>query len=137
MHPSARLSALLATLAAPLAAQETLPGNPAEGAELYGLYCATCHGLDGQGDGPTAAVLTLRPTDLTGLAARNAGTFPVARVVARIDGRDPLVSHGSPMPVWGDYFDGTDAPLKAETGQPIFTSQPIVDLVTYLAMLQE
>ncbi len=104
------------------------------GAELYQHYCATCHGIDATGHGPMAGVLVIQPTDLTGLA--KGGGFPTARVVARIDGRDPLVSHGSPMPVYGPYFDGQDTSMKTEDGQPILTSQPIVDLVAYLKTLQ-
>ena len=58
-------------------------------------------------------------------------------MVKRIDGRDPLVAHGSPMPVFGDYFERVfDVPMKAPSGQPILTSQPVVDLVAYLQELQ-
>ncbi|GGX44256.1 hypothetical protein GCM10007385_10250 [Tateyamaria omphalii] len=81
--------------------------------------------------------LLLQPPSLRDLAARNDGTFPIIRVVSRIDGRDPLVSHGSPMPVYGWYFEGEDTAIKAETGQPILTSQPIVDLMAYLESIQE
>lgn len=104
------------------------------GAELYQHYCATCHGIDAMGQGPMAGVLIIQPTDLTELTKD--GRFPTARVVARIDGRDPLVSHGSPMPVYGPYFEGQDTSMKTEEGQPILTSQPIVDLVAYLKTLQ-
>ena len=84
-----------------------------------------------------AGVLTVPPTNLTELAAQNGGTFPLIRVVKRIDGRDPLVAHGSPMPVFGDYFEGSfDVPMKAPSGQPIFASRPVVDLVAYLRELQ-
>ncbi|WP_170784053.1 c-type cytochrome [Ruegeria lacuscaerulensis] len=106
-----------------------------EGAQLYQHYCATCHGIDATGHGPMAGVLVIQPADLTTLASDD-GTFPVARVVSRIDGRDPLVSHGSPMPVYGPYFDGQDTSMKTPQGQPILTSQPIVDLVAYLETLQ-
>ncbi|SLN20137.1 c-type cytochrome [Ruegeria meonggei] len=105
------------------------------GAELYQHYCATCHGIDATGHGPMAGVLVIQPVDLTKLAGDN-GVFPTARVVARIDGRDPLVSHGSPMPVYGPYFDGQDTSMKTPEGQPILTSQPIVDLVAFLETLQ-
>ncbi len=105
------------------------------GAELYQHYCATCHGIDATGHGPMAGVLVIQPADLTKLAGED-GVFPTARVVARIDGRDPLVSHGSPMPVYGPYFDGQDTSMKTPEGQPILTSQPIVDLVAYLQTLQ-
>lgn len=105
------------------------------GAELYQHYCATCHGIDATGHGPMAGVLVIQPVDLTKLAGDD-GVFPTARVVARIDGRDPLVSHGSPMPVYGPYFDGQDTSMKTPEGQPILTSQPIVDLVAFLETLQ-
>lgn len=109
----------------------------AAGAEIYGNYCATCHGEDLAGNGPMAPALLLQPPNLLHLSQRNNGVFPVVRVVMRIDGRDPLVSHGSPMPVYGPFFDGDDVPLKAETGQPIMTSRPVVDLVAYLESVQE
>jgi len=81
--------------------------------------------------------LVVRPTDLTQLSGRNNGIFPTVRVIMRIDGRDPLVSHGSAMPVYGDFFEGIDVATKAETGQPIMTSQPIVDLLVYLKGIQK
>ena len=107
----------------------------ATGEELYMHYCATCHGLDAAGQGPMAAVLVIQPTNLKTLADSD-GVFPTARVVERIDGRDPLVSHGSPMPVYGPYFEGQDTAIKTPAGQPILTSKPIADLVEYLKTLQ-
>ena len=113
------------------------PAQDAEnGGHLYLRHCATCHGIEATGQGPMAGVLVIQPTDLTKLAGAN-GVFPRARVVARIDGRDPLVSHGSPMPVYGPFFEGQDTAIKTNDGQPILTSQPIVDLVAYLETLQK
>lgn len=108
-----------------------------EGAKLFERHCATCHGIDGKGQGPMAGVLLIQPTDLTGLAASNDGALPVLRVVRRIDGRDPLVSHGSPMPVYGDFFEGDDTAMKTASGQPLMTSRAIADLVAYLKEIQE
>ncbi len=84
-----------------------------------------------------ASILTLQPTDLTALARSGDGVFPTMRVVMRIDGRNPLVSHGSPMPIFGDFFIGEGAALKTAEGQPILTSPAVADLVTYLQSLQE
>lgn len=119
-------------LATPAAAQDA-----AQGEALFGFYCATCHGNSARGNGPMSPSLVVAPADLTTLAARNEGVFPTTRVVMRIDGRDPLVSHGSMMPVYGDFFEGSDVAIKAETGQPIMTSQPIVDLLAYLESVQQ
>jgi mono/diheme cytochrome c family protein len=125
------LFATFACLASPSAAQDA-----AVGMAIFAQHCAACHGIDADGNGPMSPVLIIQPPDLTRLSARNLGVFPMIRVVTRIDGRDPLVSHGSPMPVYGDFFEGDDTPLKAETGQPILTSRPIVDLVAYLQSVQ-
>ncbi|WP_136439629.1 c-type cytochrome [Pacificoceanicola onchidii] len=122
----------LALLAMPAFAQDADIGR-----SHYHTHCATCHGLEGRGDGPMAGVMLIKPVDLTELSAQNGGRFPLERVVMRIDGRDPLVSHGSPMPVFGDYFEGSfDVPIKAPSGQPVLTSRPVVDLVTYLQEIQ-
>lgn len=115
--------------------QATWAQDVEEGGELFMHYCATCHGIEASGHGPMAGVLVIQPTDLTALADEG-GVFPTARVVARIDGRDPLVSHGSPMPLFGPYFEGQDTAIKTPAGQPILTSQPIADLVAYLMTLQ-
>ena len=123
-------------LAAPATAQDVVQ-DVAQGEALFGFYCATCHGNSGTGNGPMSPSLVVAPADLTTLAARNDGVFPTTRVIMRIDGRDPLVSHGSTMPVYGDFFEGSDAAVKAESGQPIMTSQPIVDLLAYLQTLQQ
>lgn len=123
---------ILLGLAGPATAQDAVTG---EG--IYRFYCATCHGTSAKGNGPMSPSLVVQPTDLTRLQAENGGEFPTTRVVMRIDGRDPLVSHGSAMPVYGDFFAGRDVATKAETGQPIMTSQPIVDLLAFLQGLQK
>ena len=105
-----------------------------KGKELYLKHCATCHGIEATGQGPMAGVLVIKPVDLTRL--EQDGVFPYERVAKRIDGRDALVSHGSPMPVYGHFFEGKDVSIKTHTGQPLLTSQPIVDLMAYLRTLQ-
>lgn len=126
------LLALVLCLGQPLAAQDT-----EDGARLFRLHCAACHGADAEGQGPMAPVLLIQPSDLTALTTRNDGEFPVYRVVKRIDGRDPLVSHGSDMPVYGWFFEGEGVAIAAETGQPIMTSQPVADLVDWLRSIQD
>lgn len=131
-----RKSLCLMALALGLSGQAAGAQDVGAGAELYRVHCATCHGIEAAGGGPMAGVLVIQPADLTTLKAGNGGVFPTERVVKRIDGRDPLVSHGSPMPVYGFFFEGRDQAIKAPSGQPILTSAPIVDLLAYLQSVQ-
>ncbi|MGP0073197.1 MAG: c-type cytochrome [Bryobacteraceae bacterium] len=76
------------------------------GDNLYKTYCASCHGEDAKGNGPMAAWLKVPPSDLTRIAARNGGDFPLARVDRIISGEEALPSgHGTrAMPIWGPIF---------------------------------
>lgn len=124
---------LLGLLAGPVFAE----GDAVTGEALYRAHCAVCHGIEATGQGPMVTVLVVQPANLTTLVSRYGGVFPLERVAARIDGRDPLVSHGSSMPVYGQFFQGRDVVLKTEAGQPLMTSQPIADLVAWLKVIQK
>ncbi|NNL64936.1 MAG: cytochrome c [Myxococcales bacterium] len=70
-----------------------------DGEELYATYCASCHGVEGRGDGLVAGALRKAPPDLTTIASSE-GWFPDALVQMIIDGR--YTAHGTRvMPVWG------------------------------------
>jgi len=100
-------------------------------------HCASCHGVDGKGTGAYVDFLKRTPTDLTMLAKRNGGVFPISRVYDVIDGAG--VGHGSrDMPVWGqdyrvkagEYY--VDVPYDSE----IFVRNRILALTEYLSRLQ-
>ena len=79
------------------------------GSYSFRTYCASCHGLDGRGEGPLAENLRFRPPDLTLIARRNGGEYPAEKVHRIVDGRKPLAGHGGPdMPIWGDAFRNPD-----------------------------
>jgi len=104
----------LAATASPDAQVRPDVARPAEGEPLTGsisfdLYCASCHGRSGEGNGPAASSLRTTPADLTLLARRNGGTFPRQRVTATIDGSGGAATHGSrDMPVWGQTLRAVD-----------------------------
>ena len=78
------------------------------GEQLYGRFCASCHGKSGFGDGPVAASFKVLVPDLTRIAQRQGGRFPADRIRRVVDGRDVVGSHGSRlMPVWGEEFQGS------------------------------
>ncbi|HXY97793.1 MAG TPA: cytochrome c [Steroidobacteraceae bacterium] len=75
------------------------------GESLYRAHCASCHGVDGRGDGPVAASLKVEVPDLTRIARRQGGRFPAEQLRRIIDGRTTLPPHGTrAMPVWGEAF---------------------------------
>lgn len=103
----------------------------------YLLYCASCHGRTGKGDGPMAELLSTSPADLTVLAATNRGIFPYLRLEQVIDGRNRIASHGvREMPVWGPRFrreaEASDNPLPYERQVKI----QIKGLIDYIASIQ-
>jgi mono/diheme cytochrome c family protein len=108
------------------------PSSPASGSEMYGAYCAVCHGKDGKGGGPAAAALKTPPSDLTTLAKRSGGTFPAQRVAALLAGREGVTAHGSrEMPVWGPIFREMSGTSSA------VVQQRIANLTKHLETLQQ
>ena len=83
----------------------------------YAYYlenCATCHGVNGMGNGPLSDELIKKPTDLTVLAKENGGSFPETMVYQIIDGRRVILSHGTrEMPIWGKRFKTIDGNEQA------------------------
>jgi mono/diheme cytochrome c family protein len=78
---------------------------PLDGGKIFRGYCASCHGVNGNGDGPAAPALKTKLPQLGTLAQRNGGTFPADRVRSIIAGDNVPTAHGSrEMPVWGPIF---------------------------------
>lgn len=79
-----------------------------DGRSNFVAYCASCHGLDGKGQGPVVPALKQPVPDLTTITRRH-GKFDaiaIERVIAGADRMPP--AHGSlEMPVWGPIFKGT------------------------------
>lgn len=99
----------------------------------YMKYCASCHGVDGKGVGPAAASLKTAPADLTKLAERYGEPLPRNKLTAFIDGRRPLIAHGSrDMPIWGERL-WEDLPSRTPEARKRGTILVIID---YLDSIQ-
>lgn len=116
------------------------------GSDEYRASCASCHGVNGKGDGPVAEFLMPKPADLTVLAKNNhglypslnTGSYPFQRVFQVIDGRTLVSGHGDrAMPVWGIRYkmeiDDKYGPMGAEK----FIRGRILELVYYIQSIQE
>ena len=96
------------------------PTSAASGEEMYKNYCAVCHGIDGQGNGPAAEALKVPPTDLTVLSQKNGGKYPSMKVAAIIRGEETLAAHGTKeMPIWGHLFWSMSGGHEAEVQQRV------------------
>jgi mono/diheme cytochrome c family protein len=83
------------------------------GKDLYGRFCASCHGETGRGDGPVASSFKVEVPDLTLIAQRAKGAYPRDRIDKIIDGRYIIGAHGTrTMPVWGEELS------RLEMGNP-------------------
>ncbi len=113
-----------------------------DGQKLYESYCASCHGIEGRGDGYDARDLITKPADLTKLEKKAGGNFPQDKVIRAIDGRAMPEAHGSSqMPVWGEWFasqamaDGVLQDDKA--GIEMTIKKRLLALAVYLKSLQD
>ncbi|HWQ32854.1 MAG TPA: c-type cytochrome [Blastocatellia bacterium] len=74
------------------------------GRQIFLNYCASCHGLEGHGNGLVAPSLRKRPSDLTRIRKKD-GRFPAEQVRKYITGETVLPVHGErEMPVWGSVL---------------------------------
>jgi mono/diheme cytochrome c family protein len=103
----------------------------------FNVYCASCHGEDGKGNGPMAFGLSKPLPDLSTLSKRY-GRFPSARLAKLIDGREPLAGHGDrEMPVWGVWFKEEAAEeLGGAEGDDGSVARRVYNLIGYIETLQ-
>lgn len=103
------------------------------GEHAYLDFCATCHGVDGRGNGPVAEFMTVPMPDLTLLEALNNGVYPSEEIYNAIEGNEDVRAHGSrDMPVWGNVWGEVDGePVRLE-----FVQDRINELVEYIRTLQ-
>jgi mono/diheme cytochrome c family protein len=94
-----------------------LPASAIAGHQNYVLWCQTCHGPSGRGDGPGAEVLEVAPADFTHDTLLSARNFQAAFEKIRLGGGGV---HGSSMPAWGVMMNDGD----------------VWDLVAYISTFQ-
>jgi|ERR1022692_2588996 mono/diheme cytochrome c family protein len=105
----------------------------------YAVYCATCHGAGGKGDGPAIYMIPgFKPGDLTHLMKSHAGTFPADEVHDVIDGRKRLPDHfdsDTDMSLWGLQFQEEGKEFTPESEAKV--KGRIDALVEYLRSMQQ
>ena len=105
------------------------------GKQMYLQYCSSCHGKEGKGDGTVSRDLKVKVPDLTGLAKKNKGVYPLDDVMATVDGRRLVRGHGDRnMPVWGESFHSESEAKKYPELTTLLKAKIIAE---YVATLQK
>ncbi|HKX00072.1 MAG TPA: c-type cytochrome [Bryobacteraceae bacterium] len=108
------------------------PTRADSGVAMFKTYCASCHGMDGKGNGPAADALKMPPANLTLLKQKNGGKFPGGKVSQIIDGENEVRAHGtSEMPLWGPVFRSMDP-----SNLPVVKLR-IANLTKYIESIQQ
>jgi mono/diheme cytochrome c family protein len=106
------------------------------GKRLYDTNCAVCHGKAGKGDGVYVELLKRPIPDLTAMARRNGGVFPVSWTYEVIDGTAGS-GHGTrDMPIWGDAFRVQSESMVEPYYSASFVRGRVLALVEYIDRLQ-
>ncbi len=89
-----------------LASHASQAADSARGQEVYNLYCATCHGATGLGDGVAAAALDPKPRDLSSAAILE--TYTDEYLVNVITNGGAAVGKSPMMTAWGGIISPED-----------------------------
>ena len=131
------LASFLLLAAATVAATALAQPKMEIGKREFQTKCAVCHGTDGKGHGPYAETLKHALPDLTTMAQRNGGVFPVQRTYDNIEGAGK--GHGTrDMPVWGLTYTIQAAETLPDLpyNQASFVRTRIMAVIEYLTTLQ-
>ena len=109
----------------------------AVGRRIYNDNCTVCHGASARGVGPISAEFDREVPDLTLIAQRNGGTFPMIDVMNTIDGYLRSREGTTIMPEFG--ADLAEGPLvHVDMGDGTRTRSPsrLVAIAEYLRSIQ-
>lgn len=112
---------------------------PDIGKNEFKTNCASCHGLEGKGNGPVVDLLKKAPPDLTLLAKMNGGILPVTRIYNTILGDVPLAHGGRDMPIWGNEYRMDAANYYGELPYDVeaYVRAKVLYLVEYISRIQK
>ncbi len=124
-------------LLAPMLLMGTSVETTQAGKVLYAENCMSCHGVEGRGDGPIAAGLGTPPADLTKIAARRDGVWPVLEIMAILDGYNRKTLPREDMPVFESFLDNEMSEFDSGNGVTTLVPTKLIEIVSYLEAIQD
>jgi cytochrome c553 len=103
---------------------------------LFKKNCVSCHGATGRGDGPLSAGLKTDPADLTQIAARRDGVWPMLEVMSILDGYLKATNPREDMPIFEELLDNDMVELDTGNGLIALVPVKLVEITNYLESIQ-
>ncbi len=113
------------------------PVSETSGRTIYADKCAACHGSSGKGDGELATRLATSPADLTRIAARRDGVWPMLEVMGIIDGYSTRYLPGTQMPIYDEFLEGNLVSFDTGNGIQQRTPAGLLAIAQYLETIQD
>ncbi|MEL7256267.1 MAG: c-type cytochrome [Pseudomonadota bacterium] len=103
---------------------------------IFAENCAECHGADAKGGGPWAENLKTPPADLTKIASRRNGVWPMLEVMSIVDGYSKKTIPREEMPIIVGLSEGPM--VNFDTGNGLVEPMParLVAIANYLESIQ-
>jgi mono/diheme cytochrome c family protein len=105
----------------------------ASGQQMYHEYCAACHGVKADGNGPAAPACKVKPSNLTLMTRNNGGKFPYNYFYSVVQFGTPMPTpaHGTAdMPIWLPLF------ISLDNGRQGIELQRMHNIASYVESLQ-
>lgn len=132
-----RLTPIATAAAALLALHACAPTTANTGRAIYVDKCSVCHGVSGKGDGELTSEPGTKPPDLTRIAARRDGIWPMLDVMNIIDGYSTRYLPGTEMPIYDEFLEGNLVTFDTGNGAQQRTPAGLLAIARYLETIQD